>query len=94
METLRIECPGCAEAGHSPEDCLVAALLPVSAPAAPTPSVVAPDPLGADPLTLAERRAMELFDALGMLAPDDPPQVVVTVGSGRGRGSAHLPRAQ
>lgn len=81
MDTLSIECPDCTSAGHAPQDCLVALLAGPAADAAPHPA----------PLTLAERRALDLFGALGMLAPDASPEVVVRQRPNR---PGRLPRAQ
>ena len=70
MDTLRIDCTTCAVAGRGCHDCLVALLL------GPPPHVAPPLPAEAD-LSVAERRALAMFEAAGMIAPDEHPEVVV-----------------
>lgn len=69
MDTLRIDCNTCSVAGRGCHDCIVGLLL---GPPADTGTHIADDDL-----TTAERRALAIFEAAGMVAPEGPVEVVV-----------------
>ena len=70
MDTLRIDCTTCAVAGRGCHDCPVSLLL------GPPDLPIAAPPDEAD-LDIAEQRALAMFEAAGMLAPDEQPAVVI-----------------
>ena len=101
MDTLRIDCTTCAVAGRGCHDCPVSLLLglPDHLPGdLATPWPGDPGPREAD-LSIAEQRAFAMFEAAGMLAPDERPEVVLSPRTARRgvpavRVLRTLPRAQ